>query len=137
MLILLYILFTFCLFFHSVGINQNNKDRSIVRVRRTTKRMATMADLQTQRKPAYKGAKFDTSGYCLNHPKIQLCRPSLDFDGLTISECKADIDEGEVSSLTYSVIRKICPKCGERNFSNNRIQPMVRKCHISFEFHDS
>ena len=91
-----------------------------------------MADLQTERKPAYKGAKFDVSGYCLNHPKIQLCRPSLDLGALTISENKTDIDEGEVSLLTYSVIRKNCPKCGEHSLLKNRIQPMVRNSRILF-----
>lgn len=79
-----------------------------------------MADLQTQRKPAYKGAKFDVSGYCLNHPKIQLCKPTLDFGALTISDRRPDSGEGKASSLTYSVIRKICPKCGTRDLAKNR-----------------
>lgn len=100
-----------------------------------------MADLQTQRKPAYHGAKFDASGHCLNHPKIRLCKPLFDFRLLKISDSNTDTGEGEVkaSPLTYSVIRKICPSCGEHSLTKTRIKPMVRSyiqsSHVSHQYH--
>lgn len=64
----------------------------------------SMADPQTpQRKQAHTGAKFDVSGYCLNHPMIQLRKP-----------------ENEVPPVRYSVVRKICPKCGMHDLVKNR-----------------
>lgn len=46
-------------------------------------------------KPAFNGAKFDKSGYCLKHPSVQLVKPTKDDDG----------------KLVYQELKVTCPSC--------------------------
>ena len=58
--------------------------------------------------PAYEGAKFDSSGYCLKHPMIRLCKPASSVDKVTDAQAK------------YKILRKCCPMCGEHSLTNER-----------------
>eukprot|EP00985_Skeletonema_marinoi_P000866 scaffold353_cov161-Skeletonema_marinoi.AAC.8 len=49
--------------------------------------------------PAYPGARFNSSGFCINHSNIRLC---------TVT------DEGK-----YKILRKVCFKCGSSSMRNN------------------
>eukprot|EP00984_Skeletonema_dohrnii_P001789 scaffold590_cov100-Skeletonema_dohrnii-CCMP3373.AAC.2 len=49
--------------------------------------------------PAYPGARFSSSGFCINHSNIRLC---------TVT------DEGK-----YKILRKVCFKCGSSSMRNN------------------
>jgi hypothetical protein len=65
-------------------------------------------------RPAYEGAKFDTSGYCLKHPMIRLCKPS--GDDSRSSEPLLNVER----QSKYKIIRKVCPMCGEHSLRNDR-----------------
>ena len=51
--------------------------------------------------PAFKGAKFDNSGYCLKHPMVRLYQPTS----------SRGVTEGDMSD--WKIIRKVCHMCGE------------------------
>ena len=62
---------------------------------------------------AYEGAKFDSSGYCLKHPMIRLCKPASSVDKVTDAQAK------------YKILRKCCPMCAEHSLTNERKLRMV------------
>ena len=86
--------------------------------------------------PAYPGAKFDKSGYCLKHPMVRLCKPSPNSaaknpkllktsspsnDNSPIASDTSSDEEDRVSpQYKYIIIRKICPMCGEHSLRNER-----------------
>lgn len=71
--------------------------------------------------PAYKGATFDNSGYCLKHPMIRLCKPAPNGNSESRS-LLSNNEEGEKLKPQYKfiIIRKICPMCGEHSLRNER-----------------
>jgi hypothetical protein len=67
--------------------------------------------------PAYEGARFDRSGYCLKHPMIRLCKLANSSSG----ESLLNADDEMVNRQTkYVIVRKICPMCGEHSLRNDR-----------------
>lgn len=58
--------------------------------------------------PAFEGAKFDTSGYCLKHPMVRLYRPT---------------SEGEMGD--WKTVRKVCHMCGEHSLRKEGRSRMV------------
>lgn len=63
--------------------------------------------------PAYEGARFDKSGYCLKHPMIRLCKPASNPSSQSL--LNADNQQAK-----YTIVRKICPMCGEHSLRNDR-----------------
>ena len=59
-------------------------------------------------KPAFKGAKFDVSGYCLKHPMIQLCKHRE--DGHHQSLLEESTEEVPPAELKYTAVMT-CPLC--------------------------
>lgn len=79
------------------------------------------ANMDNKYQPAYKGAKFDKSGYCIKHPMIRLCKPSR----LVPSE---DEESSRLKpQLGYVVVRKTCPMCGEHSLRNERKFSKVKR----------
>ena len=76
--------------------------------------MPTSHDIMTVKtsaskyQPAYEGAKFDSSGYCLKHPMIRLCKPASSLHNVTDAQAM------------YKIVRKCCPMCGEHSLTNER-----------------
>ena len=71
--------------------------------------------------PAYKGAKFDKSGYCLKHPMVRLCKPAVNGEAETRSLLSNNKEEEKLKpQFKYKIIRKICPMCGEHSLRNER-----------------
>lgn len=60
---------------------------------------AAAIDDAQQTLPAYPGARFNSSGFCMNHSNVRLC---------TVT------DEGK-----YKILRKTCFKCGSSSLRNN------------------
>lgn len=69
-------------------------------------------------RPAYDGAKFDLSGYCLKHPMIRLCKPTSN-GGSSTSLLNRDSETLDRQSM-YKILRKVCPMCGEHSLRNER-----------------
>lgn len=78
-----------------------------------------MSPVTTNKKyqPAYEGARFDLSGYCLKHPMIRLCKPAHASSSKSL--LNAD-DEKVERQAKYVIVRKICPMCGEHSLRNDR-----------------
>eukprot|EP01082_Thalassiosira_pseudonana_P010053 g8753.t1 g8753 contig34:30329-32345(+) len=102
--------------------------------------------IDTKYNPAYEGARFDTSGYCLKHPMIRLCKPvapsnnnasttsshllslkkkspkdeSFDESPASSSNGSEEGDDSAMPKFKYIIIRKTCPMCGEHNLRNER-----------------
>eukprot|EP00804_Cyclotella_cryptica_P009007 CCRYP_003110-RA/>CCRYP_003110-RA protein AED:0.09 eAED:0.09 QI:0/0/0/1/1/1/2/0/574 len=71
--------------------------------------------------PAYEGAKFDKSGYCLKHPMIRLCTPAGIGEPGSLSLLSNNEEEEKIKpQFKYVIIRKICPMCGEHSLRNER-----------------
>ena len=71
--------------------------------------------LKDKLQPAYDGARFDKSGYCLNHPMVRLCKPASSSQSLLSPD-----DEQVQRNGKYIIIRKICYRCGEHSLRNER-----------------
>jgi hypothetical protein len=66
--------------------------------------------------PAYEGAKFDKSGYCLKHPMILLCKPT-NSGGSDTTSSELPLPDRRAA---YKIVRKVCPMCGEHSLVNER-----------------
>eukprot|EP00804_Cyclotella_cryptica_P018994 CCRYP_006489-RA/>CCRYP_006489-RA protein AED:0.26 eAED:0.26 QI:46/1/0.5/1/1/0.5/2/0/313 len=66
-------------------------------------------NMDNKYRPAFEGAKFDKSGYCIKHPMIRLCKPIANEEAETLKR-----------KLNYVVVRKTCPMCGEHSLRNER-----------------
>ena len=78
-------------------------------------------NMDNKYQPAYEGAKFDKSGYCLKHPMIRLCKPSTSGES-SRRLMPSDTEEAERAKpqIKYVIVRKTCPMCGEHSLRNER-----------------
>lgn len=117
--------------------------------------------IDTKYNPAYEGARFDTSGYCLKHPMIRLCKPaapsnnnastttshllslkkkspkdeSFDESPASSSNGSEEGDDSAMPKFKYIIIRKTCPMCGEHNLRNER--KMNRQVGVAVSLDDA
>lgn len=75
--------------------------------------------LENKFKPAYDGARFDKSGFCLKHPMVRLCKP-VTTSSTSQSVLSPHGERVEEDIIKYVVIRKICHLCGEHSLRNER-----------------
>lgn len=68
--------------------------------------------------PAYDGAQFDKSGYCLKHPMVRLCKPVQNSS--TSQSLLSPDNERVQGDIKYAIICKICHMCEEHSLQNER-----------------